>query len=91
MQVDLKIFRVAQEFADKVGTRQIAQAHRFGTPEYRWFAAESLVELYQRLEYRGIKDRALDWGVVESSLEGVGGFEITLELEESVFLRLFGY
>jgi hypothetical protein len=91
VQVNLVIYKVSREFADKVGTRHIAQAHLFGTPEYRWFAAESLVELHGRLEYCGVKPMALDWSDVESALESEGGFEISLDLDEPTFSSLFGF
>jgi hypothetical protein len=42
MKVHLDIFKVQKEFAIEHGTRYVVRVHNFGTPNYRWFGAESL-------------------------------------------------
>lgn len=86
MTVGLYIYKVQSEFAEETETRYIAQAHRCGTPNSRWTAAGSLVELNYKLRPQV---PALEWGEIEEKLEKNGGFEKHLDLEEFAYHQLF--
>jgi len=85
VQVLLYFFKVDDRFAEECGTRYVVRAHRFGTPQSKWFCAESIIEVYDRT-----RDAfQLDWGDVEEKLAAKGGLEHELEMEEFQFARLF--
>ncbi len=89
MQVDLYVYKVAKEFADDVETRYIAQAHLCGTPEHRWFGADSLGELYDRLRGSEVRLPPGAWSAIESALEARGGAETPLDMDEVTFAGIF--
>jgi hypothetical protein len=70
MQVELYIYKVQREFVQESGRRYIAQALKFGTPNSKWTAAGSLVELHYELAK---VLPAFGWAEIENALETRGG------------------
>ena len=86
MKVDLYIYKTQREFAEEAGSRYIVQAHRFGTPQYKYECADSLVELHYKMQSLP----AFNWEEIETSLDRIGGCQVVLDLGEFEFAQLFG-
>jgi hypothetical protein len=85
MKVHLDIFKVQKEFAIEHGTRYVVRVHNFGTPNYRWFGAESLIEIYDHTRELSL----FDWNDIEEKIDECGGFHAELDMDDFRFARLF--
>jgi len=86
MKVYLYIFKVQTAYANETETRYIVRVHRFGTPNSKWLAADSLVEVHYALY--GVFP-AFNWGEIEKALEAEGGYDADFDIGEFEYAKLF--